>query len=161
MFADDPFPLLPFAVMVPVLALSWTIWATAMRHHAREVKAVATAFGMLPWPNDSLPRDLSLRDTCLGSWSKLFNVYEGIVGGVQVAVFDCKVGQGKGSWTRTVIAARSSQATFGAVAFDPELTTQRSGEWLILYRPWRVWGFAPELMSADQIEGHIQSILLK
>jgi hypothetical protein len=158
MNSTDPFPTTLFVIFFAFILSLNLYWFIAMQRRTRAIKLLAPKLGLLPWPNDSLPRDLFLSSTQFANWSKLSNVYSGIINGVEVAFFDCKVGRGKGSWTRTIIAVRSNGDVFGAKAFDLDFNSQRCEEWLLLYRRREGFRITPGVMPVSQIESHIRNI---
>jgi len=104
-----------------------------------------------------LPATLTLADTELAG-GMLQRGARGIYNGTEVVIFDCRIGQGKGSWSRTVIAARSPEMVFGAEVFDPDLRIGRAGEWLLLYRPKEFFRIRAGWMSVAEIEAQLKSI---
>lgn len=71
--------------------------------------------------------------------------------------FDCRIGTGKGSWRRTVIAVQASPDVFGTT-FNPDLVIERAGEWSIMYEPWKLSLIPAGLMPVSEIEGHLDAI---
>ena len=88
------------AVLLAMLCLHYQRRAAAMR-------AVATRLGF-EYRAETLPPSLDLRGTGLNSATSTWNVIEGKRHGVRVVAFDCRLGTGKGSWRRSVIAAEGS-----------------------------------------------------
>jgi hypothetical protein len=66
----------------------------------------------------------------MANGSATWNVLEGLQNGIPFIVFDCRMGTGKGSWRRTVIAARTSRDVFVTVPSDFSYTVDQSGEWM-------------------------------
>jgi hypothetical protein len=116
---------------------------------------MAERLGLQPWPDDALPRGLSLRRTLFESWSSLRNVHEGILRGRQVVVFDFRKQIGKSGWSRTIIGVQTKEP----FALPPliGLDQQRVGDWLITFSP---VGFfrSHRLMDAAEIEQVINII---
>jgi hypothetical protein len=74
--------------------------------------------------------------------------------------FDCQVGVGKQSWRRTVIAVESGDHVLGHLPLHPDMTSDRSGRWQILYRPkvpfgFRIAGLTPE----DELEENLNAVV--
>jgi hypothetical protein len=86
------------------------------------------------------------------------NLLEGQRCGVVVIAFDCQVGESKGNWRRTVIAAQTHEDIFGAVAFDTNLTADPSGNWMVLYRPKELALIPRGLMREEELEAHLNAI---
>ena len=147
---------------------TWTYWligaglvlATLYLRHTRRavsIQALATRSGF-DYLGCCLPESLILKGTALDSATSTWNVIEGERNGVRISAFDCQIGAGKGSWRRTVIAAEASFDVFGEVRFNPDLTVQRSGDWVILYQPKTVSLIPVGLMPVAEIEAHINAI---
>jgi hypothetical protein len=98
----DSFPVWIFVLVGAIVIGTWIRYTFVMRKRKQEMRAMATRLGLKEWPDDSTPRDLSLEQTVFKHWSKLFNVYEGILNRRQVAVFDFRKQAGKSSWSRTI-----------------------------------------------------------
>ncbi len=60
---------------------------------------------------------------------------EGTQNGVPIIAFDCRVGTGKTSWRRTVIAARSNRDVFATMFSAFSYAVDRAGDWVILDMP--------------------------
>ena len=104
---------------------------------------------------DALPA-VNLQQTPFCLATSVWNVIEGERSGIKVVAFDCRVGHGKGSWSRTAIAARTQTDVFNAVAFDRNLTVDHSGDWVVLYQPKQlVYG---GLMRVEELEAHLNAI---
>jgi hypothetical protein len=147
---SDSFPLWLFVFIAVVLVFAWYRNAAVMKRRSEEMRAMATQFGLQPWPDDSTPRDLSLNGTVFERWSKLFNVYEGVLNHRQVAVFDFRKQAGKSSWSRTIVGVRTKDDIFADKAF--ELEKRQIGEWQLIYLP--VGFLSPgTLMEVSEIEG--------
>ena len=78
---------------------------------------MAGRLGLESWPDDSPPRDLTLDRTPFQSWTRLWNSYEGMLDGLQVAVLDFRKRQGRAAWSRTVIAVRTRTFISDRAAF--------------------------------------------
>jgi beta-galactosidase/beta-glucuronidase len=127
-------------------------------HHA-ETKAGdegdGDSAGLQEWPDDPTPRDLCLGGTAFKHWSKLFNVYEGILNHRQVAVFDFRKQAGKSSWSRTIVAVKTKEDVFEGKSFG--LETRQVGDWQLCYSP---VGFLCQgkLMDVSEIEELLSGI---
>ena len=121
------------------------------------IRAMAKRYGFV-FLGTELPRSLTLRGTALDRSSSIWNVIDGERYGIRVVAFDCRIGSGKGSWRRTVIAAQSPSDLFNAVPFNRDLTVDRSGGWAILYQPWGYSVIPPGLMSIAELEAHLEAL---
>ena len=130
-----------------------------VRHRRRSVAiralAIRSGFNYL---GHALPRSLTLSGTPMDSVTSTWNVIDGERHGIRIVAFDCKIGAGKGSWRRTVIAAESATDVFGAVAFNHDLTADRSGSWLILYQPKALSPIPLGLMPVSELEAHLNAV---
>jgi hypothetical protein len=127
-------PVWAIALWVAALA-SFVLWSTvAQRKRAKEMAGLATTLGLTHW-GDQLPPDLSLAGTPLADISATWNVFEGVQNGIPVIVFDCRIGKGKGSWCRTVIAARASRDVLATAFSDFSYIVDQCGEWVVFYSP--------------------------
>ena len=124
---------------------------------AAAIRALATQLGF-HYLGRGVPRSLTLNGTQLDGATSLWNVIDGERQGVRVIAFDCRIGAGKGSWRRTVIAAESDGDVFGAVPFDRDIMVERSGNWIILYQPKAFSLIPPGLMSVTEIEAHLNAV---
>src|SRR5512138_2973808 len=86
-----------------------------------EIRALAVKLGFT-YIGTALPRSLSLKGTELASCSSVWNVIDGEPHGIRVIGFDCRIGQGKGSWRRTVVAVQSGAGKFEPTLFNPDIT---------------------------------------
>jgi hypothetical protein len=137
---------------------SFFLWsALDDRRRARSIAALASRLGLKSWGNQ-LPPDLSLSETPMAHASATWNVIEGAQNGVPFIVFDCRIGTGKASWRRTVIAARSSRDVFATVPSESSYTVDRSGEWMVFYSPKEVSFFGRRLMPVAELEARISTL---
>ncbi len=134
------------------------IWSfISGRKRAKSMMALADRLGMKMW-GDLLPPELSLTGTPISGASATWSVMEGKQNGIPVIVFDCRMGTGKGSWRRTVIAARSSQDVFATVLSESSYTVDRAGDWLILYAPKRGFAIGGSLMPISELEARLSTL---
>jgi hypothetical protein len=138
-------------------ALIIAILFVRQRRRSTAIRALATRSGF-SYLGRTLPRSLTLNGTPIGPVTSAWNVIDGQRHGIRVVAFDCQIGVGKGSWRRTVIAAESAADVFGAVAFNHDLETDRSGSWLILYQPKALSAIPPGLMPVAELEAHLNAI---
>jgi len=107
---------------------------------------------------NALPRSLTLHGTGLEGASSIWNVLDRMCGATRVITFDCRIGSGKGSWRRTVIAAQGPRDVFGVAKFTSNLTLDRSGDWTMMYEPKTFSIVPPGLMPTAEIEAHLGAI---
>jgi hypothetical protein len=151
----DSFPAWLFVLVGAIIAASWIRYVFIIRQRMQEMRAMATRLGLQEWPDDSTPRDLSLNGTVFERWSKLFNVYEGILSHWQVAVFDFRERAGKSSWSRTIIAVKTNDDVFEGKAFG--LETRQAGDWQLCYPP-KDFLSSRKLMDVTEIEEFLNGI---
>ena len=138
------------------LALFFTVSAVKDRVRKSAIRQMAARVGFI-YLGDAVPR-VNLDETPFRWITSAWNVIAGERCGIDVVAFDCRVGQGKGSWRRTVIAARTQDDIFSVVAFDRNLTVDRSGNWMVLYQP-KQPAFVPgALMQVEELEAHLNAI---
>lgn len=145
-----------FVFMAGAALAVLTVGYLAERQRGTAIRAMATRSGF-HYIGDALPRSLTLHGTPFERASKVWNVIDGEPRGVRVIAFDCRVGEGKHSWRRSVIAIESD-AEFSR-AFNPEMTIDSVGRWKFLYRPkasieFRISG----LMPVEELEAHLNSV---
>lgn len=125
------------------------------RHRVNAIRELAKRLGFI-YIGQALPRSNSLAGTSLQGATAVWNVIDGERHKIRVMAFDCRIGVGKGSWRRTVIAAQTDADIFGTVNSNRDLTVERSGNWMFLYQPKTV-SLVPRLMSVDEIEAHLDA----
>ena len=107
---------------------------------------------------ENLPLDIDLKSSSISNLSSVRNVIEGTPRTVRIVAFDCRVGQGKGSWETTVIAANAEPAAINAGDFDLSVEKEHIDGWTLLFRR-----IGPELnggckMSAEELKGYLEAI---
>jgi hypothetical protein len=107
---------------------------------------------------DRLPIDLSLEGTPIARASAVWSVMEGNRNGIRVIAFDCRIGPGKGSWQRTVIAALSPRDVFSSVPSESSYTVDHSGDWAIFYSPKELSFIGGGLMPLPELEARLLSL---
>lgn len=120
------------------------------------IRSLATRLGF-HYLRRELPKSLTLHGTPLSCMSSISNVIDGEIGGVRVVAFDCRIGSGKGSWRRTVIAVESEPEIFGG-AFNLDLSVDRAGRWAFLYEPKAISIVPRGLMPIAELESHLNAI---
>jgi len=83
---------------------------------------------------DSLPPHFPRQQTS----SRQAHSISRVVVGNEVLLFDCRIGHGKASRARTIIAARREPSVFGWARFGPDLETEQTGDWTLVYSANRV-----------------------
>jgi len=127
------------------------------RQREAAIRALAIRLGF-HYLGNALPRSLTLSGTPFDRTSKVWNVIDGEPRGVRIVAFDCRVGVGKGSWRRSVIAVESGADLLRAVRFNHEMAIDSAGKWKILYRPrasvnFRIAG----LMPVEELEAYLNT----
>lgn len=133
----------------------WSVWANWKRN--RMMPILMSSLGLKSW-GSRLPPELSLTGTPMAHASATWNVMEGERNGIPFVVFDCRMGAGKSSWRRTVIAARSGRDVFAAVPSESSYTVDRCGDWMIFYAPKRGFIVGPSLMPISELEARLSSL---
>ena len=123
------------------------------RKRARAIRELTVRLGFT-YLGQALPRSLSLLGTSLQGATAVWNAIDGECNKIRVVAFDCRIGVGKGSWRRTVIAAQTDAGAFNTVDFSRDLTVERSGDWMFLYQPKAVSLIPPGLMTVDELEAY-------
>jgi hypothetical protein len=145
--------------IVAVTAVAFVLGFLYYRQRRRraDIRALATRLGFT-FIGSALPRSLSLARTELAACSSVWNVIDGESRGVRMIAFDCQIGRGKGRWRRTVVAVQSSAGKFDATGFSYEVTTERSGEWTLLYQPKTLLLIPLGLMPISELEAYLSTI---
>ena len=147
-----------FVLMAAVVLAVLTAVHFAERQRGAAVRAMATRSGF-HYIGEALPRSLTLHGTPFERASKVWNVVDGEPRGVRVIAFDCRVGVGKHSWRRTVVAMESDAEFSKEVAFNPEMTLESVGAWKFLYRPKASFEFRISgLMPVAELEAYLKSV---
>jgi hypothetical protein len=148
-----------WGVAVWVAALvGFFLWSALNdRRRAKDMTTLASTLGLKSW-GDKLPGDLSLDGTPMADISATWNVLEGVHNGIRFVVFDCRIGTGKASWRRTVIAARATWDVFATVPSDLSYTVDQSGEWMVFYSPKTVSFIGQRLMPIAELEARLSTL---
>ena len=104
-----------------------------------------------------VPRSLTLPGTQFERATSIWNVIDGDQHGKRFIAFDCRIGVGKGSWRRTVMAVKAETDLLSAAVFSFELTVDHSDDWTILYEPKRMF-WPGGLMPVDELEARLSAI---
>jgi hypothetical protein len=150
------------AIAVPAYLLGFW-WVQRQRENEIKDLAARLSFHYL---GPSLPRSLTLNGTEIARATSFWNVIDGELNGVRVVAFDCRIGEGKGSWRRTVIAAKTPSDIFRMAISEPfqpvlsvpNLAIDRSGDWAILYYSKSWSNVSPRLMPIQELETRLRSI---
>src|SRR5215469_3961307 len=113
-----------------VAALFW--WRSRVR--VREIRTLAESGGF-KYLGEALPPSLPLTSMPFASITSVWNAIDGTPRGKRIVAFDCRFGEGKASWRRTVIAVRTDISNVTASAFDPSLRIEQTDDWVFIYRP--------------------------
>jgi len=149
---------IPFIFMAGVVLASFIALYQVERHRANGVRALANRLDF-HYLGNALPLSLTLGGTPFQAPLKVWNVIDGEPRGIRIIAFDCRVGVGKGSWRRTVIAVESGDDFSGAVLFNPDMMVESAGKWKILYRPKAFVNFGiAALMPIAELEAHLNSV---
>jgi hypothetical protein len=132
---------------------------TAERDRTGAIRALAVRLGM-HYLGNALPKSLRLDGTPFDHPSKVWNMVDGEPRGTRIMAFDCRVGAGRHSWRRTVIAVESEHNVLEHLPSNPDMRIDRAGRWQILYRPKarfniRIAGLTP----VNELEANLNAIV--
>jgi hypothetical protein len=154
-FFDIPLPILVAFIVAAVFIVGMSVRGIIFlnRRH-EEMNAVATRLGLRLWPDNSLPRGLSLNGTPFFNAHKLTNIHEGILNSNEIVFLDFHKQESESRWSRTIIAikARSPLPT------PPNLESHKSGAWQLFYAPVG-YSNSADLMEVDRLELLIQNLV--
>jgi len=138
-------------VAAVIVAASW--WQSRQRTSA--FIELAAKFG-LAFLGTTLPGFLNLAGTGPEAISSCWNVVEGEINRVRFVIFDCRIGRGKGSWRRTIIAAKGNADIFKSVPMVLNLTSEPAGEWTVLYQPKTSQIIPPGLIAVPELDALLE-----
>lgn len=134
--------------------LGWAWWRSRLR--ASEIRRLAKTTGF-HYLDDALSRSLLPKDLP-PLITSVWNVLDGERRGRRVMAFDCRFGDGKGSWRRTIIAIQAERCSITASAFDPDIQVEQIGEWTFLYRPQQFSFIARQLTPVAELAAYLDAI---
>ena len=102
------------------------------RERAKDIRDYARTAG-LTYIGSTLPKSFPLHKTSSRGARSISQAVAGERSRKEVVVFDCKLGYGKGTFFRTVVAVRGQRDGFGVAQFGPDLVTERVGDWTVVY----------------------------
>ena len=132
--------------------LGMAFWRSRVR--TKEIRRLAKTTGF-HYLDNALPRSLMVLPSGITS---VWNVLDGEHRGRRVIAFDCKFGEGKGSWRRTVIAIQAERSSITASVFDPDVQVDQIGEWTFLYRPQQLAFIARQLTPVAELAAYLDAI---
>jgi len=127
------------------------------RLRAAAIRDLTTRLGF-HYLGGTLPKSFSFSEAPLDRLSSVWNVIDGERHGTRIIAFDCRIGSGKGSWRRTVIAAKSPDDVSKGATFSHDLRVDRSGSWTILYQPPTISLIPAGLMPVTELKAHLNAI---
>jgi hypothetical protein len=134
---------------------AWLWWRSRLRE--REIRALAASLS-LHYLGEALPSSFSLAGAPFDSITSVWNVVDGELRGVRVIAFDCRFGEGKASWRRTVIAANTDLGNVAASMFDPYLRIEQNRDWTVIWWSKDLSLIPPGLMPAAELRTYLESI---
>ena len=145
------------ALFVIALGVCFTSYGVVYARRRASMRALASRLGFRYFGEAYPATDILLVDPLLRI-SSTSNFIDGERGGIHIVAFDCRVGRGKGSWSTTVLAAKASgQDVFCATSSIGDLTTDHSGNWVVLQRT-KSLSFFPRFIPVEELEAQINSI---
>lgn len=136
-----------------VVSLFW--WRSRLR--VREVRSLAESGGF-QYLGETLPPSLPLTSMPFASITAVWNAIDGAPRGKRIVAFDCRFGEGKGSWRRTVIAVRTDASNVTASAFDTSLRIEQTDDWVFIYRPKELALIPLQLTPIPELRGYLDNI---
>ena len=124
---------------------------------AAEIRRIAELYGF-HYMGEVLPPSLPLRDLPLLRITSVWNAIDGERRGRRVVAFDCRFGEGKGSWRRTVIAVRTEVGNVGASVFAPDVSIEQYQSWAIIWRPKKFILDKGGLMPIMELRARLESL---
>ena len=143
------------AYIAAIAAGSAVVTSLALSYkRCRDIRALAEQLGFA-YLRKALPREVVLAGTEVEGITNVWNVIDGQRTGVRTIAFDCRIGYGKASWRRTVIAMQDANLeSTGLAAYD--LRVERAGSWQIAYRPKTVSLFPKALMPIPELTAYLE-----
>ena len=102
------------------------------RERAKDIRDYARTAD-LTYIGSTLPKSFPLHKTSSRGARSISQAIVGERSGKEVVVFDCKLGYGKGAFSRTVVAVRGHRDGFGVAQFGPDLLTEHVDDWTVVY----------------------------
>lgn len=127
------------------------VWG-AIRERARvnEIRALAQRLGFT-YLGAAFPGTFPLYRTSSRSARSIVRAALGDRNEKEVILFDCRMGHGKGSFSRTVVAVRGQSVPIRAHWFGPDLLTEQAGDWTVVFR-------TRGLMLVEEIEALLDAL---
>lgn len=144
---------IPALVSVAGLAgfLVYHLWS--MRKRTADMRTLAADRGF-HFLGSAIPASIQFGKTSLQGISSTSNGIEGTRNGIKIMAFDCRIGTGKGSRTRTVLAVRTS----GDVKHDFSLSMERAGDWTILFEPFNNQRPGGRIIPVHELAAHLNNL---
>ena len=145
-----------YALLTIAVALGgWFWWRSRVR--AAEIRRIAELYGFR-YLGKALPPSLPLRDLPFLTITSVWNAIDGLRRGRRVVAFDCRFGEGKGSWRRTVVAVQAEKAGITASSFDPDVQIDQIADWTFLYRPKQLALITRQLTPVSELSAYLEAI---
>ncbi len=141
-------------LLIVAAAIVVALWWRA-RQRTSALRQLASKFGFA-FLGTTVPRGLNLTGTGPEAISSSWNVMDGELKGVRIVIFDCRIGQGKGSWRRTIIAAKSNADIFESVPMILDFIREPAGDWTVLYQPKTYQIVPPALIAVPELDGLLE-----
>ena len=145
-----------FVIWLIIVAVLWIVIYVRDRQRSAAVRAFAVRCDF-HYLGDGVPKSLTLNDTQLERATSISNVVEGDQGGKRFIAFDCRIGSGRYSWSRTVIAVEARADVLSATFFNPKFAVDQSGDWALFYLPKKPF-WPGGLMSVEELESYLKAL---
>jgi hypothetical protein len=107
---------------------------------------------------NALPRSFPVAGTGLDRMISVHNVIDAEPRGTRIIAFDCKFGEGKGSWRRTVIAAQTGIGNVSRSSFGSDVEIEQNQNWVIIWRPKKLVFDPTGLMPIAELGAHLETL---
>ena len=150
---------IPLILMLSLGGLVLYVLHASEKYRSRAIRTLASRSG-LHYLGNALPKSLTLEGTPFRRASKFWNVLDGEPSGTRIMAFDCRVGQGRYSWRRTVIAVESDDSPLARLPLHSNITIDHSGRWQVVYHPRAGFAFrGTGLTPVEELDATLKAIL--
>jgi hypothetical protein len=142
---------IPPLYLLVVAVACLIVWdALRQRARTRDIRRLAQRMGFA-YVGSALPGNFPLQRTSSRAARSISRAVAGDKGNHELVLFDCKLGLGKGTFRRSVVAVRGQDAAFGTARFGPDIVAEQVGEWAVVYGDRR-------LLLIEEIEALVSAV---